>query len=75
MSVTKRQLRRAATLAHQMLALGSLLALMILVPTKDPQSGLGAQFRDLSRVPVKIHVGVPADLQLASAQLPLSATR
>lgn|GEM_PF-6199908 len=74
MSVTKRQLRQAATLVHQMLALGSLLALMILVPTKNSQNGLGTQFRDLSRVPVQIHVGGAADLQLASAQSP-RATR
>ena len=50
----KRILQRCAAMAHQAIALGSLLALMILVPTRESQRGLGSRFREPNRVPVKV---------------------
>jgi predicted membrane-bound mannosyltransferase len=65
MNLSKRKVQRVAAMAHQALALGSLLALMILIPTRDPQGGLGSRFREPNRVPVKVQAMVPAAFHLA----------
>lgn len=65
---TRRKVLRAASVAHQTLAVASLLALMFLIPNRAPGNSLGSRFRDADRVPVRIQPMVPAGLIAAASE-------